>query len=85
MNYLFENYPEHALSLDVSTDNEKAVKFYRKMSLKIRDIYLSVPDCVEFALFETPLDKQGKKIYIDDNEMTAKQVHPYFNNTEEFK
>ena len=28
MNYLLENYPEHPISLDVSTDNAKAVGFY---------------------------------------------------------
>ena len=28
MNFLLTSYPEHALTLDVSTDNDKAVKFY---------------------------------------------------------
>ena len=62
MNYLLTSYPEHGLTLDVSTDNEKAVGFYRRVGLKIANIYLSMPDNVEFALFETPLDKRGKKI-----------------------
>ena len=43
------------------------------------------PDNVEFALFETPLDKKGSKIRIDDPEMAAKQVQPYFDDIEEFK
>jgi ribosomal protein S18 acetylase RimI-like enzyme len=63
--YLLETYPKHALSLDVSTDNSQAVSFYRKMGLKIQKLYMS-PEDVEFALFETPLDKRGEKIDIND-------------------
>jgi ribosomal protein S18 acetylase RimI-like enzyme len=33
--YLLDTYPEHALSLDVSTDNVTAVAFYRRMGLRI--------------------------------------------------
>ena len=62
IDYLLTNYPHHAMTLDVSTDNDKAVRFYQRVGLQIRSIYLSVPDEVEFALFETPLDKRGKKI-----------------------
>ena len=62
MNYMLTTYPSHALSLDVSTDNETAVRFYQRVGLQIRDIYTSVPDEVEFALFETPLDRRGRKI-----------------------
>lgn len=65
MTYLLETYPKHALSLDVSTDNSQAVSFYRKMGLKIQKLYMS-PEDVEFALFETPLDKRGEKIDIND-------------------
>ena len=61
LTYLLETYPQHALSLDVSTDNETAVAFYRRMGLKIQRLYLE-GDGVEFATFETPIDKQGKKI-----------------------
>jgi len=61
MNYIFETYPEHLIGLDVSTDNP-AVKFYLRCGLKIREIYLSSPDNIEFALFETPIDKKGKKL-----------------------
>jgi len=43
VSYLFETYPEHALSLDVSTDNDKAVRFYRRIGLKIQQLYMS-PD-----------------------------------------
>ena len=35
MTWLFDTYPQHALSLDVSTDNTKAVKFYGRVGLKI--------------------------------------------------
>lgn len=62
MNYLLTNYPEHALSLDVSTDNDKATRFYQRVGLKVASVYLSMPDEVRFALFETPLDVRGKKI-----------------------
>lgn len=62
MDYLLTSYPHHALTLDVSTDNDRAVRFYQRVGLQISDIYLSMPDNVEFALFETPLDKRGKKI-----------------------
>ena len=62
LNYLMQTYPEHALSLDVSTDNTKAVRFYTKMGLKISSIYLSQPDLVEFALFETPLDNKARRL-----------------------
>ncbi len=52
MGYLFDKYPVH-LSLDVSTDNIKAVQFYHKCGLKVVDTYLS-EDKVEFSKFETP-------------------------------
>ena len=67
VNYLLETFPTHALSLDVSTDNDNAVAFYRKVGLKIQRIYMS-PDEVEFALFESPLDKKGNKIMAGDEE-----------------
>jgi len=35
------------------------------MGLKIQKLYMS-PEDVEFALFETPLDKRGAKIDIND-------------------
>lgn len=62
VNYLISNYPEHALSLDVSTDNTNAVEFYKRVGLKVQKIYLSEPDKVEFALMENELDRQGNKI-----------------------
>ena len=61
MEYMMQNYSEHALSLDVSTDNVKALKFYRRVGLKIQKLYMSA-EKVEFALFETPLDKNGNRI-----------------------
>ena len=85
MSYLFTTYPEHSLSLDVSTDNDTALKFYRKNGLRIRDIYLSVPDNVEFALFETPVDCKGRKIDVSDPDIKEKQVHPYYFDASEFK
>jgi len=41
------------------------------MGLKIQKLYMS-PEDVEFALFETPLDKRGAKIDINDALMSAK-------------
>lgn len=52
MYYLFQKYPTY-LSLDVSTDNEKAVHFYQRIGLQIAKTYLS-EEKVEFANFETP-------------------------------
>jgi ribosomal protein S18 acetylase RimI-like enzyme len=70
MNYLFENYPEHALSLDVNAENDQAVNFYRKNGLRIQKLYVTPePDNVEFAMFETPLDKKGKRLDLNDPEM----------------
>ncbi len=54
MDYLFERYPHH-LSLDVSTDNTKAVRFYERVGLHLAETYLS-EEKVEFAKFETPPD-----------------------------
>ena len=53
MSYLFNRYPNH-LSLDVSSDNAKAVQFYHKCGLTLVETYLS-EDKVEFNKFETPL------------------------------
>ena len=53
MNYLFNKYTKH-LSLDVSTDNAKAVSFYLRVGLKITNTYLS-EEKVEFNTFETPI------------------------------
>mmetsp|Transcript_18604 Transcript_18604/g.17702 ORF Transcript_18604/g.17702 Transcript_18604/m.17702 type:complete len:99 (+) Transcript_18604:250-546(+) len=52
MNYLFNKYPKY-LYLDVSTDNDKAVNFYKRIGLEIKNIYLS-NEKVEFAEMETP-------------------------------
>ena len=41
------------------------------------------PDDVEFALFESPLDKKGNKIMEGDNE--TEQVQPYYDNIDEYK
>ena len=53
MDFLFEKYPQH-LSLDVSTDNVKAVNFYKRCGLIISDTYLS-EEKVEFNRFDTPI------------------------------
>lgn len=85
MNYLFEHYPEHALSLDVNAENTQAVNFYRKNGLRIHKIYITPePDNVEFALFETPLDKKGKKLDVNDPDMYEKACQPYFDKIEDF-
>lgn len=62
VNYLFLNYSEHALSLDVSTDNVNAIEFYKRVGLTVKELYLSETDQVEFAAMETELDKQGNKV-----------------------
>ena len=48
------------------------------MGLKIQRLYLEGGDKTEFATFETPIDKKGNKIQIDDPEMSSKQIQPYF-------
>ena len=53
MEYLFQNYPAH-FSLDVSTDNVKAVGFYKRVGLKIDKLYITEESQVEFATFKTP-------------------------------
>ena len=55
LEYLFEHYPAH-LSLDVSTDNAKAIGFYHRMGLKIEKKYITEEEKVEFATFTTPED-----------------------------
>ena len=40
MEYLFQNYPAH-FSLDVSTDNVKAVGFYKRVGLQIDKLYVT--------------------------------------------
>ena len=76
---MFSTYPEHALSLDVNAENDQAVNFYRKCALRIQKVYVTPePDNVEFATFETPLDKKGKKLDVNDPEMNAKSIIPYY-------
>ena len=62
MNYLLEEHPLHVLTLDVSTDNERANTFYKSFGLQAANIYLSMPDEVEFAFFESMIDTKGGKI-----------------------
>ena len=59
MDYFTQNYPQLPLSLDVSTDNPSAIGFYRKCGLMIKEVYVSEPDRIEFAAFESPIDKKG--------------------------
>lgn len=85
MNYIFETYPQHPIGLDVSTDNP-AVKFYLSCGLRIRELYLSSPDNVEFALFETPIDKRGKKLDVKKQENWKDvAVQDYYDGVEDFK
>jgi ribosomal protein S18 acetylase RimI-like enzyme len=86
MSWLFEHYPEHALSLDVNSESEQAVNFYRKNGLRIMKVYTTPePDNVEFVTFETPLDKKGKKLDINDPEISDKGVQVYFSTIEEYQ
>lgn len=62
VNYLFTTYPEHALCLDVSTDNVNAIEFYKRVGLSIKETYESESDHVEFAAMETEFDGQGNKV-----------------------
>ena len=80
MRCLFESYPEHALSLDVTTDNERALRFYNKVGLKIRELSITPDDQVEFAFFETPLNEKGHKMR--ENE---KPVQNYFEDAKSFR
>ena len=72
INHLFVTYSEYALSLDVSTDNDKAVEFYKRVGLKVQRIYISEPDKVEFAQFENEMDRNGNKI-LSEYEMKLQQ------------
>ena len=45
-------HPAH-LALDVSTDNEKAIGFYKRMGLQITKMYISGQPPVEFVTFES--------------------------------
>jgi ribosomal protein S18 acetylase RimI-like enzyme len=44
LSFLLEAYPQHALSLDVNLDNDRAVAFYKKMGFKIKRCYMEGPD-----------------------------------------
>lgn len=52
--YMFKHYPAH-LSLDVSTDNAKAMSFYNRVGLEVERLYLTEEEKIEFASFKTPL------------------------------
>lgn len=85
MTYLFENYPEHALSLDVNAENTLAIKFYNKCGLRIQKVYHTPePDNVEFALMETPLDSKGKKADTAAIESCTGLIQAYYQTIEEF-
>ena len=73
VNYILETYPSHPISLDVSLDNP-AVRFYLNVGLKVKDVYLSCPDNVEFALFETPIDKKGNKLDVKKSDNWREQA-----------
>ena len=47
------------LSLEVSTDNEKAISFYARNGLVLTEKYVS--NTVEFAKFETPSPSEGSE------------------------
>ena len=86
MNYLFQTYPEHALSLDVNAESTQAINFYRKNGLRIKDVYVTPePDLCEFATFETPLDKKGNKLDLNHPEFTTLAIQTYFDSLSDFK
>ena len=78
MSYLFSKYPNH-LSLDISTDNEKAVKFYKRIGLSVVETYLS-EEKVEFNKFETPSGFVYEPLFEDKKEEIKK---PYQSDDEE--
>lgn len=49
---MFDKYPYH-MACDVSTDNTKAISFYKKQGLVIAETYLS-NEKVEFVKMSTP-------------------------------
>ena len=55
MDYLLTNFPTH-LNLDVSTDNNQAISFYKRLGLIVDRTYLTEEDQVEFASFAMPQD-----------------------------
>ena len=70
MEYMFVNYPAH-LGLDVSTDNTKAVNFYKRVGLLIENLYFTDKDHIEFASFKTPLGFIYKPpVYLKDVQQT---------------
>ena len=83
MEYLFDNYPAH-VSLDVSTDNVKAVNFYKRVGLEIENLYITEKESIEFACFKTPPDFVYKPpVYITDppqgeSAAAAAASDPYF-------
>ena len=52
MAHMFRQYPEH-LSLDVNSDNLKAISFYKRTGLAVTKTY-TTNNRVEFLQFETP-------------------------------
>jgi uncharacterized protein YoxC len=53
------------------------------MGLKIQRLYFEGE--TEFATFETPIDKKGKKLHIDDPELESKSIQPYFDDVPKYK
>lgn len=78
MEYLFVNYTAH-LELDVSTDNNKAVGFYKRIGLELTKLYVTEEQKIEFATFKTPEGFKytpritTKKMYVQ-NESTNQQT-----------
>ena len=78
MEHLFVNYTAH-LELDVSTDNTKAVGFYKRIGLELAKLYVTEEQKIEFATFKTPEGfkytprNTNKKMYVQ-NESTNKQT-----------
>jgi ribosomal protein S18 acetylase RimI-like enzyme len=64
MTYLFEKYPQQ-ISLDVTTDNEKAALFYNKCGLELFEKYISesISIIIHFRI------RKGNNIEIQNSEL----------------
>ena len=89
---LIVNYPCH-LSLDVSTDNLRAIGFYKKVGLSVTNTYITPEQKVEFVTFRTPegfvytdpYKKQGvcKSISLPEASPAKIEILPNTSNCEE--
>ena len=81
MSYLLNKYPNY-LSLDVSTDNVKAVQFYSRIGLQIVETYIT-DDKVEFNKFDTPKGYVYKESIYNQIIEEKKQAKESTNNSDD--